>query len=186
MSLPFDLYLAPIEQGSRPRREREEEAVRALVSNVFGEGTRRLHDVAGAPYIAGSDAAQGKYISISHSRLTAALAVSDKRIGIDIEENRAQLLRVAPRILTEEELRYYSIRKFGLAEAWTLKEALFKASRSLCDAEIDFRKQLHLPLSPDATASVSDSIGNIVSIFTTTAAILPDGQILAAVIQCSE
>ncbi len=89
-------------------------------------------------------------------------------------------------MLSEEELEYYSGREFGLLEAWTLKEALFKASRSLSDGEMDFRRQLHLPLDADATARAYDSCGKILGIYTATAAILPDGQMLAAVIQCEK
>ena len=184
MNLPIDIYFAPIEGGEGSRREREERAVQVLVREVFGQQARRMHTASGAPYIAGAEGAANKYISISHSRLTAALAVADSPIGIDLEEDRPQLVRVAPRVLSEEELEYYGGRPIGLLEAWTLKEALFKASRELYGGEMDFTRQLHLPTAKNTTASVSDGKGAILARYKTETASLPDGQMLAAAIQC--
>lgn len=176
------VYFEDIEQSLSPRREREEAAVVRLVERVFGAGARRAHDALGAPVIELPDGTLCKeYVSLSHSRRTAALAVSPRRIGIDIEEERSQLGRVAARVLSDDELKQYLQLPHGLVRAWTLKEALFKASRALTDAEIDFARQLHLPAPGDATARVCDASGRIVAEFDTEAELRPDGQMVAVV-----
>ena len=70
----------------------------------------------------------------------AALSAHDG-IGVDIEaiDRAGQLARVAARVLSTEELECYSDR---LVEAWTLKEALYKAAHS---PGLDFRSAIHLP-----------------------------------------
>lgn len=175
-------YFEDIDQGPSTRREREEAAVVRLVERVFGAGARRVHDPLGAPVIALPDGTVCKeYVSLSHSRRTAALAVSTRRIGIDIEEERPQLDRVAARVLSDDELKHYLPLPHGLLRAWTLKEALYKASRALTGAEIDFARQLHLPTPGDATARVCDASGRIVAEFDTSAELRPDGQMVAVV-----
>lgn len=178
----YRVYFEDIEQSPSPRREREESAIVRLVERVFGAGARRVHDALGAPVIELPDGTLCKeYVSLSHSRHTAALAVSPRRIGIDIEEERPQLGRVAARVLSDDELKQYLQIPHGLLRAWTLKEALFKASRALTGAEIDFARQLHLPAPGDATARVCDASGRIVAEFDTEAELRPDGQMVAVV-----
>lgn len=118
--------LAPIEPSGLPRREREREAVAALLAQAAGRPAEIAHTPEGAPI---TDVA-GLHISVSHSQHTAALLWSDTPgYGIDVEENRAgQLERVAPRVLTAEELEVYGAIPDGLLMAWTLKEAAFKAA----------------------------------------------------------
>ena len=178
----YRIYFEDIEQSPSPRREREEAAVVRMVERVFGAGARRVHDALGAPLIMLPDGNRCKeYVSLSHSRRTAALAVSSRRIGIDIEEERPQLGRVAARVLSDDELKQYLQLPHGLLRAWTLKEALFKASRALTDAEIDFARQLHLPTPGDATARVCDASGRIVAEFDAETELRPDGQRVAIV-----
>lgn len=138
---PLEIYAIRIEPGERgTRRSREEAAVCALVKYRFGKGTARAHRPDGAPYIPGAEAA----ISISHSKSYAVLAVgpSESMPGIDIEDNRAQLPRVCRRILSDAEYARFAPDRF--AEAWTKKEALYKASRSLFDHETDYRRDLRI------------------------------------------
>lgn len=99
------------------------------------------HDRSGAPFIPGSKL----YISVSHSRLTAAVAVDAlSPVGIDVEEPRdKQLRRVASRILSDAELAVYDNPQ-RLLEAWTLKEALYKAVGGTAP---DFIRDINLPLS---------------------------------------
>lgn len=114
------IYVVPIgDDGSR--RERESAAVAALVEEAFGQPFEVEHYENGAPYIKGTE----RYISISHSREVAVLAVSDKPVGVDAEEWRPQLLRVSSRFMTPEEHERYSTPD-KILEAWTLKEAAYK------------------------------------------------------------
>ena len=120
------------------RREAERAAVAALLEHAL-PGAVLSHTADGAPVIEG-----GPYISISHSRTHAALAVcSGAPVGIDIETQRAQLARVAPRVLSEAEMAVYGVSPEGLLQAWTLKEALYKAALT---PGLDFRRDIRLPL----------------------------------------
>lgn len=102
-------------------RRREILAGRAIVRHALD--TELLHDPYGAPATALPDTR----ISLSHARDLIALAVSDSPVGIDIEFPRRQLLRVATKFLTANELpRYITLPR--LLEAWTAKEAVFKAA----------------------------------------------------------
>ena len=101
------------------------------------------HREDGSPYVEGKDIE----ISVSHSRRCAALAVSSRgRVGVDIEDNRAeQLRRVAARVLSEAEMDVYGPGATGAVRAWTLKEAAYKA---VAGAPADFRR-IELPLDAD-------------------------------------
>lgn len=102
-------------------RRREILAGRAIVRHTLGIGLQ--HDPYGAPTVP----LAGTCISLSHARDLIALAVSDTPVGIDIEFPRRQLLRVATKFLTANELpRYVTLPR--LLEAWTAKEAVFKAA----------------------------------------------------------
>lgn len=109
----MNVYIAP---GGR-------RAVDRLVARAAGNDARVIHDPDGAPLLVGSPL----NISISHSRNFAAVAVDpDRRIGVDIEEPRLeQLRRVISKFLNPDELPYWGDR---LLQAWTCKEAVFKAA----------------------------------------------------------
>lgn len=141
--------------GMRSAADEHRSQATSLLRKLLGDDTAVMdHDEHGAPLVAGRPEV---HISVSHSRTIVAVAVDFKRgVGIDIEENRArQLARVAPRVLSEAELAYYSARPGGLLEAWTMKEALFKlAPAGTAD---DFRRDICLPLVPgDDTARAGD------------------------------
>lgn len=135
-----EVYLASVEAGAGSRQERERAAVGAMVRGLFGDGAAIAHDAAGAPRLEG----RPESISVSHSRRTAAIAVDrlGRAIGIDIEEARAQLHRVAARVLSAEELAAYGGSDETLAMAWTLKEAAYKCAG---EAGLDFRRDISLP-----------------------------------------
>lgn len=125
------LLLAHIDRQGGSRRERERAVVAEMITMLFGSEARLEHTPLGAPYVAG-----GPHISVSHSAHYAAVAAcDDSPIGIDIEEDRpGQLERVAPRVMTPEELAAYDGR---LLEAWTIKEAAFKAAgKDLADLRL--------------------------------------------------
>lgn len=108
----------PIVRGGGKPREAEREVVSALLAHLL-PGAHLSHLPSGAPVV---DAR--RCISVSHSRRIAVLAAADAPIGVDAEENReAQLRRVAPRVLTEQEMAACP----DLLLAWTAKEAAFKA-----------------------------------------------------------
>lgn len=108
------LYAQPIDGRGR---EAEKEAVAEIVREIFGD-SQLLHRPDGSPYIQDFDGC----ISVSHGAGTAILAVSEMPVGVDIEENRAQLQRVSHKFINPED------ESPSLLHAWTAKEAAFKAA----------------------------------------------------------
>lgn len=107
------------------RRDSERDAVRRLVSEVFGSDAVLEHDEFGAPSIVGFDGS----ISISHGAGYVLLAVNrDAPIGIDIEAYRPSLPYISSRFMTAGELAEYGCSPRMILWAWTAKEALFKAA----------------------------------------------------------
>lgn len=124
--------------GREGRQARERAAVAALLAHACGSGLTLAHRPDGAPYVPERPEI---YISVSHSWHYAAIALAPYPVGIDVEEPRGQLLRVAPRVLSEAELSSCAAPD-ALLEAWTVKEALYKLHPSP-DA-CDFRARLTL------------------------------------------
>ncbi len=136
---PVELFTVPL-HGPQDRRRAERDAVEALVYAALGDNAVLEHNSDGAPYIVGRPEV---YISVSHSRHMAALALASEDVGIDIEEPRPQLLRVAARFLSPHERDHYSTPE-RILEAWTIKEAAYKAMRPGIPAT-------RIPLPPSAT-----------------------------------
>ena len=89
-----------------------------------GETWHISHDSHGKPFIPG-----GPEISISHARGAAAVAVSDKPVGVDMEQIRCVRSNLPKRIMSEKEyLWYQSERESNEAffTLWTLKESYYK------------------------------------------------------------
>lgn len=137
------LGVTPIEAGQgHTRSERERSAVETIVTRFFGKDTHIAHRDSGAPYLTGHEDIS---LSISHSRHYAAAAFSAERtVGVDIEQWREQLERIAPRVLSQAEMSVYTATPALLLRAWTLKEALYKAALT---PGLDFRRDIKLPLS---------------------------------------
>lgn len=143
------LGITPIEADpGRTRTEREHAAVGDIIARFFGVDARIGHRDTGAPYLVGREDIS---LTVSHSRDYAAVAFSTRRtIGIDIEQWREQLLRVAPRVLSESEMAVYGVSSDLLLRAWTMKEALYKAALT---RGLDFRRDIMLPSHPASTAA---------------------------------
>lgn len=143
------------------RYEAERHAINSLIRQALGDGVTLTHLPSGAPRLEGSDMS----ISISHSTHYAAIALSPApQIGIDIEEPRTQLRKVATRVLSDPELEAYSISDSLLLQAWTLKEALYKAALT---PGLDFRRDINIPLPPSShTAAVLNHRYHITTILT--------------------
>ncbi len=122
------LFTTPVLPGSHSHRQAEREAVRRIIADVYGPEVEILHTPDGAPYLSGSR----HLISVSHCHTTAGVLISTDgtRPGLDLEtaDRTVQLTHVAPRFLTSTELPYWSSSPRRLLQAWTLKEAAFKAA----------------------------------------------------------
>lgn len=134
-----DVYYAPIHEVGDTRRQRETATVAQILEHIFGPGTALSHREDGSPYIEGCR----RPISVSHSATWAAVAVGPEgtAVGIDIEIPRLQLHRVAARVMSPEELDFYTGDE-GLLAAWTLKEAAYKCAGQ---PGLDFRRDIKLP-----------------------------------------
>lgn len=126
------LLVCRLDGGPREeRRNREREAVGCLLAYALDASAVMAHRSDGAPYVEGRPEL---CVSVSHSPAYAALALAPFAIGIDIEEPRAQLKRVAPRVFSEAEIEAFD-GEADLLRAWTVKEALYKLcpSPEACD-----------------------------------------------------
>ena len=135
---PEDIILAvmDIPPHGTTRREAERNAVTQLLHCLTRGNATITHTPSGAPLLEYDEstpqADRYEHISVSHSRTRAAVALSrHSKIGIDIEEYRPSLEKVAPRFATPADLE--SIKPLtpdasALLAAWTIKEAAYKAS----------------------------------------------------------
>ncbi|MHA3045336.1 4'-phosphopantetheinyl transferase superfamily protein [Riemerella anatipestifer] len=78
----------------------------------------------GTPYLKPSSA----FISISHSYPYAVLAISPRKIGVDIEKKSDKLVRLKEKILYPSEKLWVSSEdeESYLTALWTIKESLYK------------------------------------------------------------
>lgn len=147
MSQISALYIHPV--GAGRRREAEGQAVADILARddfmhtVSRLCDRRLsgsvlvdHDRCGRPVASDDSGELPVYLSVSHSRQLAVLAVSGQPVGVDAEEMRPQLLRVESRFAAEGEvdglLPFVVDRLSALLLIWTAKEAVFKAYHAFC------------------------------------------------------
>ena len=73
-------------------------ATRQLLKKLGIPPGSNKYDQNGAPYLI-----DGRYLSITHSGNFAAVAISDKKVGIDLEFYREKIKKIGPRFLNIEE-----------------------------------------------------------------------------------
>ncbi len=96
------------------------------------------------------------FISLAHSPdYGAAIHHPTRRVGIDVEPERAKLKKLAPKFLNEKELDDIASgdEQFKLQILWGAKESLFKLHRM---GGIEFRKHLFID---SITPSTSGMVG---------------------------
>ena len=109
---------------SAPSRRREALAWRALARCHIGRDARFGYDEWGAPVIENYHL----YISVSHSRRSVAVIVSDRPCAIDIESRERDFGKVLSRYLSPQEQALSAHPDFA-AVAWCAKECLYKYHR---------------------------------------------------------
>lgn len=110
-----------------PSKRLEFLAGRALVSELLQHWNlpyeRLTKDPYGKPYLGGSSI----HLSLSHSYpYVAAILHRSKNVGIDLEQPKQKLLRIAPRVLHADELRNAGDNVIKHCIYWCAKEALIK------------------------------------------------------------
>lgn len=122
------VFVSPIpERQKLTRRQNERATVREMLDTIF-PGAKIDHDSDDRPFLTGID--NPPFISISHSRAYAAIAIdSTRRIGVDIEDEgrNGQLDKLARRFIGEDEQSMITT-EFTLLHAWTAKESAYKAT----------------------------------------------------------
>jgi 4'-phosphopantetheinyl transferase len=84
----------------------------------------------------------GNHLSISHSYEYAALIVSDKPVGIDIEKNREKIVKIASKFVGAEQVFIDTNNPLPqLSVIWGAKEALYKIAET---PGIPFKEGLHI------------------------------------------
>ncbi len=118
-------------------------AGRWLLHILLGDGDRKisLKDEFGKPYLPDSSL----HISLSHSADKAAVIISPKSVGIDIQYFTEKIKRIERKFMREEESACLSENNEipHLHVFWGAKESLYKAYGK---REIDFKK--HLLVTP--------------------------------------
>lgn len=103
-------------------------SVRMLLQHCGYNDFDLVYDEFGKPHLK-----DGKHISISHSFDFSAIAISDENIGIDIEQVKEKVLRIAPRFMEMWHLENLSeLDKMKKATViWGTKEAIFKVKNEV-------------------------------------------------------
>lgn len=141
------IFYTPLTFDRRENRAKaEKDAVDLLVCEAFGSDAVKNNHPDGSPFISLPDGSRIP-VSISHCHTCAVLAVArnGKAIGIDAETDRPQLLRVASRVFSPDEIAAYAHLPHGLLTAWTIKEALYKAAAT---PGADMQADIRLPMPP--------------------------------------
>lgn len=104
-------------------------ASRLLVRELLGKNAIVGKYKNGAPYIIDSSL----HLSISHTRGYAAVAVSDKNVGVDVEITTRSALEASKYFMNDEELLSLKSGDANLKSLlhWSAKEALFKVVGNL-------------------------------------------------------
>ena len=125
----------------KARRRTEWLATRWLVHILSGRSSRGslIKDEHGKPYLDDS-----KFqISISHTKGYAAAIAADRLVGIDIQVRVLKISRIAPKFMSELELRNVPAHRYidYLHIYWGIKESLYKAHGRRA---LNYRQHLHV------------------------------------------
>ena len=111
-----------------PKRLIEKQMVRHMLKKIMPNHKIRYHEN-GQPYLEPFD----KFVSVSHSFPYAVLAISEKKIGVDIEQVKDRIDKIKHKFLHPKEIDWLSRAESGiehLTAIWCIKEALFKIHSS--------------------------------------------------------
>lgn len=127
---------------ANPLKRLEFLAGRALIKALLNEWSLPYKgiekDPFGKPFLCTRDV----HISLSHSYpFVAAILHRNKNVGIDLEQPKDKLLRIAPRILSETELTDAGDRVVKHCVYWCAKETLIKIYGK---KDLVFARDLHI------------------------------------------
>jgi len=98
-------------------------AVRMLLQHIGYTDFDLYYDAFGKPHLA-----DGKCISISHSHSFSAIVISNQPVGLDVEQVKVKVLKIASRFMDISHLENLSdAEKMKKATViWGIKESIFK------------------------------------------------------------
>lgn len=111
-----------------PKRLIEKQMVRHMLRKILPNHKIRYYEN-GQPYLEPFD----KFVSVSHSFPYAVLAISEKKIGADIEQVKDRIDKIKLKFLHPKEIDWLDRVESGiehLTAIWCIKEALFKIHSS--------------------------------------------------------
>lgn len=110
-------------ENFHPKKRIEYLMIRQMLKSVFPDH-KILYKSIGQPYLFPKDA----FISITHSYPFAALAISKKRVGIDIERIMPKIHRIKEKFVHPDEAIWVKGEHETelLTVIWVIKEALYK------------------------------------------------------------
>jgi phosphopantetheinyl transferase (holo-ACP synthase) len=142
--LKSGIYLHPSDQTKlnsfhHPPRMKEFFAIRQCLKVAFGNNPEVFYSENGKPYLTTKEIE----LSFSHTKDFAAIAISSKNIGLDIEVHQEKIKRIAAKFLRQEEAQSLSKEKEipHLLAYWGAKEAVVKIED---DKKLDFKKEIHV------------------------------------------
>ena len=106
------------------QRKKEFLASRTLLNFTKLQNTEIKYNIDGAPELDNN-----KYISITHCKNFAGIAIGNNKLGFDLENYREKIFTILPKFLNKNEEFIYEFDSIikGLTLIWTAKEAIYKA-----------------------------------------------------------
>lgn len=122
--LPQELIVQARQSFKSLKRQREWLGVRLLLKHLVGEVVHIGYESSGAPFLINSD----QHISISHSGALVAIALSNDRVGVDVQTICDKPLRLKSHFLSddEEHLLANELDILTAVKLWCAKEAVYK------------------------------------------------------------
>lgn len=131
-------YLNGLENFTSLARRKEWLAIRVLLYKLLGEMKPIAYKPSGKPYFEDGSG----FLSISHTKGYVAVIVSEQcEVGIDIEQVKDRVLKIAHKFVNEEEEKQIQPEEkvTSLLLIWSAKEVMFKCME---EEGVDFREHL--------------------------------------------
>lgn len=123
-ALPQELITKVQQTFKSSKRQKEWLGVRLLLKHVLGSNVQIAYKSSGEPFLINSN----KHISISHSGTLVAIALSNEKVGIDLQIISDKPLKIKSRFLSKAEIQMMGgqFDELTAVKLWCAKEAVYK------------------------------------------------------------
>ena len=123
-ALPQEIITKVQQTFKSSKRQKEWLGVRLLLKHVLGRNVQIAYKSSGAPFLINSN----KHISISHSGTIVAIALSNEKVGIDLQIISDKPLKIKSRFLSNAEIQMMGdqLDTLTAVKLWCAKEAVYK------------------------------------------------------------